>query len=150
MLTFIVVSVSFCLEHNVEVVTSLQCQNSLISSCHEGLIQSIQSVAASGHLGKRNEIKEYFIIFIIWVCHVHYWCYLLLWFLNNAILIIFIVGRDKTFAKLHERYFFCMMRQCIQMHIKYCEPSRWLIPKSLINALLKCSQLKYQDKHGNK
>ena len=87
-------------------MTSLQCQNSLISSCHEGLTQSIQSVAASGHLGKINEIKEYFIMFIIWVCHVCYQCYLFLSFLNNALLIIFIVGRDKTFAKLHERYFF--------------------------------------------
>ena len=32
------------------------------------------------------------------------------------------LGRGKTFATLHQRYHFSMMRQHIQMYIKYCGP----------------------------
>ena len=39
-------------EHKVKVVTSLEWQNGLISSCHGHLSESIESVASSGHLGK--------------------------------------------------------------------------------------------------
>ena len=121
MLTFIIVSVSFCLEHKAEVVTSLQHQNSLISSCHEGLTQSIQSVAASGHLGKRNEIKEYFIMFIIWVCHVCYQCYLFLYFLNNAKPLPSYM-RDISFVWWDNIY------KCISIIVNHAS---WLIPKKL-------------------
>ena len=38
----------------VEVVTCLKRQNALISSCHEGLSVSVESVASSGHLGNTN------------------------------------------------------------------------------------------------
>ena len=31
-------------------------------------------------------------------------------------------GSDKMFATLHDHYFFKMMRQCIQMYLKYCGP----------------------------
>ena len=41
-------------EHRVEVVTDLQRQNALISSCHDGLSESIESITSSGHLGKKN------------------------------------------------------------------------------------------------
>ena len=48
-------------------------------------------------------------------------------------MLIFIAGRDKTFATLHQHYYFCMMRQCIQMHIKYCEPCQMNNHKKLDN-----------------
>ena len=39
------------LEQKAEVVTNLERQNSLISSCHDGLSSSIESIASLGHLG---------------------------------------------------------------------------------------------------
>ena len=42
------------LEWKAEVVTSLERQNSLISSCHDGLSSSIESIASLGHLGMWN------------------------------------------------------------------------------------------------
>ena len=32
------------------------------------------------------------------------------------------LGRDKCYSMLQECYSFPMMRQCVQMYIKYCEP----------------------------
>ena len=37
-------------EKTVEVITSLDWQNALISLCHDGLSLSIQSIPSSGHL----------------------------------------------------------------------------------------------------
>ena len=42
---------TYIVEKNVKVITSLGQQNALISSCHDGLSSSIQSIASSGHLG---------------------------------------------------------------------------------------------------
>ena len=39
------------IERRAEVITNLDHQNSLISSCHDGLSSSIESIASSGHLG---------------------------------------------------------------------------------------------------
>ena len=39
-------------EHKVEVILSLERQNALISSCHDGLGSGIESIASSGHLDK--------------------------------------------------------------------------------------------------
>ena len=39
-------------ECKVEVILSLERQNDLISSCHDGLGSGIESIASSGHLGK--------------------------------------------------------------------------------------------------
>ena len=41
------------IERRAEVITNLDHQNSLISSCHDGL-SSIESIASSGHLGMGN------------------------------------------------------------------------------------------------
>ena len=35
------------------------------------------------------------------------------------------------FATLHDRYFFPMMRQCIQMYLKYCGPCQMYSMKKL-------------------
>ena len=40
----------------------------------------------------------------------------------HILLLSYFLCRDKTFATLHQRYYFSMMRQHIQMYIKYCEP----------------------------
>ena len=45
-------------DHKVEVVTCLERQNALISSCHDGLSVSVESIASSGHLGKYNRKKN--------------------------------------------------------------------------------------------
>ena len=42
------------IERRAEVITNLDHQNSLISSCHGGLSSSIESIASSGHLGMGN------------------------------------------------------------------------------------------------
>ena len=39
-------------ECKVEVILSLERQNALISSCHDGLGSGIESIASSGYLGK--------------------------------------------------------------------------------------------------
>ena len=94
-------------ECRVEVVTDLQQQNALMSSCHDGLSESIESITSSGHLGKNNRK----LLNINCTCvkfqniyHVHF-----MFMVSNFL------GRDKTFATLHQRYHFSMMRQRIQM-----------------------------------
>ena len=65
----------------MEVVLSLERQNSLICAVHSGIGRSIQLKAQSSHL-----------------------------------------GHDKCYSILQEKYSFPMMRDRIQMYIKYCEP----------------------------
>ena len=71
----------FISERNVEVVLSLERQNSLTSAIHSGLTKSLQSKTQASHL-----------------------------------------GRDKCYSTLQQCYSFPMMRDRIQMYIKYCDP----------------------------
>ena len=86
----------FLSERNVEVVLSLERQNSLISAVHGGLTTSLQSKAQASHL-----------------------------------------GRDKCYSTLQQCYSFPMMRDRIQMYIKYCDPCQ----KQNTHKLEKCAHI---------
>ena len=71
----------FFTERKLEVVFSIERQDALISSCHSGTQETLQSRASSGHMG----------------------C-------------------DKIIAALNQRFLIPLLKQRVQMYIKYCEP----------------------------
>ena len=46
------ISVYYILERTVEVVFSIKWQDGLISSCHSGVLKSLETSAMSGHFGR--------------------------------------------------------------------------------------------------
>ena len=129
-------------EHKVEVVTDSQWQNTLISSCHDGLSESIESITSSGHLGKNNRK----------LLNINFTC---VKFQNvYHVYFMFIVpnflGRDKTFATLHKRYHLVWWDSTSKCTSNIVNHVRWIITKRLTSALMRCSWLKYHVKFGNR